>query len=86
MLYMPQLGYVIHHATNTRDFQSIATICKEVLRITEADDLRPEAQKTLSTRIREQIKQLYKAKMLERKEIIIGNIIQYHYRRCLKNY
>lgn len=78
---MPQLGYILNDVTNTQEYQSIATICAKIILISE-NDLNPEAEKNLTTRVRMQVNHLYKAKMVERKEVIIQNIIQYYYRKC----
>ena len=82
---MPQLGYILNDVTASQEYQSIATICKEIIRVSETE-LSPNAHKNLTMRVRLQVNQLFKAGMVERKEVSQQNIIQYYYRKCLKNY
>lgn len=82
-LYMPQLGYILYGVMGASpDYKSIDQLTADVIKAAEIELSRHEI-KNLTFRVRMQVNRLYRAKLMERKEVTIQNLTQYFYRRCL---
>lgn len=82
-LYTPQLAYILYAVIGqSPGYKSVDQLTADVVAAAKIE-LSQREKTNLTRRVRMQVNRLYRAKLMERKEVTIQNLTQYFYKRCL---